>query len=240
MRGAESLSGLSNGAPVEALLAWWSLAGVDAAIAEESVNWLRPAPVARPTPVASTIAVPAMPPTLEAFEAWLAEAADLPEAKWPGRRVAPDGAANPRLMVILDMPDGKGETLLEGDAAHLLKGILRAMGLVPEQVYHASLALSRPAGGLLDDEARRALADRMAHHIALVAPRALLLLGDQTSRALLGADAPAGGGFLPAINHKGGTVPGVATFHPALMLHQPAAKAACWRTLLEMMESLDS
>jgi DNA polymerase len=80
------------------------------------------------------------------------------------------------------------------------------------------------------------VADRIRLHVHLAAPRRLLLLGDRTARALLptdGADRSAG---LRPFSHDGGTVPAIATFHPRLLLSQPAAKAECWRALQSLIE----
>jgi DNA polymerase len=74
-------------------------------------------------------------------------------------------------------------------------------------------------------------ADRMRTQIELARPQQLLLLGDRTARAFLPAAASGGLDHLPFFNHDGGTVPTLATFHPRLLLGQPAAKAECWRAL---------
>src|SRR3546814_2457178 len=61
----------------------------------------------------------------------------------------------------------------------------------------------------------------MRTYVMLAAPRRLLLLGDRTIRALL----PAADSGSRVFNHDGGTLPVFATFHPRLLLGQPAAKA---------------
>lgn len=233
MRGANTNISADD---VSALMAWWTLAGVDLAVSEEPMDWLRPRLAHLPPPVAAATTLPdAFPATLETFHAWLAASPDLPEARWPGRRALPSGSAEPALMVVLDMPDGAGDSLLSGDAAALLDNILRAMGVARDHVYFSSLSLSRPAGGILDAQVLPPLAARMAHHMGLVRPKAALLLGDKTSRALVPASSSPSSRFLPAINHASGTVPAVATYHPALMLHQPMAKAECWRALQNLL-----
>src|SRR3546814_14502365 len=68
-----------------------------------------------------------------------------------------------------------------------------------------------------------AAAARMRTYVMLAAPRRLLLLGDRTIRALL----PAADSGSRVFNHDGGTLPVFATFHPRLLLGQPAAKAEC-------------
>lgn len=220
---------------VDGLMAWWALGGVDASVTESSVNWLQPVSARHVPPVHASAAISALPDSLDAFHEWLGKSADLPEAQWSGQRILPSGPAAPRLMVILDMPDAAESEgapgYLGGGADTLLTAMLAAIGLKRDETYVGALAIKRPAGGIVAPEIRSVLASRMRHHIALVAPTALLLLGDGTSRAMMTTDAPFASGILHAINHEGGTVPSIATFHPRLMLSQPSAKAECWRAL---------
>jgi uracil-DNA glycosylase len=220
---------------VDALMAWWTLGGVDAGVSEAPVNWLAPAAPQNARQPATAAAASLLPDSLDAFHAWLEHSADLPEASWNGPRILPAGPAAPRLMVVLDMPDAAGSEgmsrYLDGDADRLLIAMLAAIGLKREEAYICALAVRRPAGGIIAPEIRSGLAARMRHHIALVAPTALLLLGDETNRAMMAADTSFAGGILHAINHAGGTVPSIATFHPRLMLTQPSAKAECWKAL---------
>jgi uracil-DNA glycosylase len=230
--------------PMGNLLGWWELAGVDAPVADEPASWLaRPAP----PPSASTrreIAdvIPArgeMPATLPEFLAWLKSSPDVPEAAWTGDRIIPDDRilanieARP-IMLISDMPDMEdmqAASLFSGAAGRLLDAMLRAIGLSRESLYLCSLASTRPPGGLFDPKSAERLARIMRRHVSLVAPTHVLLLGDKTSRALLAADAGGGRGSLQMLNHDGGNVDTIATFHPRLLLKQPAAKAECWKDL---------
>lgn len=228
-----------------ALVDWWRLAGVETSVLEEPADWFatRSKPVAPAQDQANLIAMPAraksaFPKTLSAFHLWLEQSPEIAEANWVGPRILPAGPQAPRLMVVLDMPDADDRTAqpgyLSGDAGRLLEGMLRAIGHRSDDVYLCALAVKRPPGGILPPESRTALAARMRHHIGLVAPKSLLLLGDGTSRALLPTDTPSPSGFLHIINHTGGKLPGVATFHPRLMLNQPSAKAECWRALQQL------
>lgn len=225
-----------------AYLAWWSLAGVDSAIGEERVDWLRPVRAPEPA-IATTLAKPPeaqRPATLDAFHLWLAKDDCQPESRWmPGRAILPQGRANARLMVITDMPDPDDMTtgaLFSDRAGALFDAMLRAMGMTRDDIYLTGTALVRPPGGLLDANDMAKLVDRMRAQVAMVRPAKLLLLGDRTARALL----PTGDGMardgLRSFNHDGGTVPIAATFHPRLLLTQSAAKAECWRTLQYLIE----
>lgn len=234
------MAGIGTAQAVDALMSWWTLAGVDTAVGEAPVNWLRPKPSPRrmsASPAAASApeaARPVLPDTLDSFHAWLATAADLPEAAWSDRRVLPVGPATPRLMIVTDLPemdDMHAGALFTGDQGRLLDAMLRAMGLARDAVHIASLAITRPPGGLVEERTEAALADRMRHHIRLVAPATVLLLGERTGRALQATDGAARPAGLSPLNHAGGTVPSIATFHPRLLLRQPLAKAECWRAL---------
>ncbi|WP_313808950.1 uracil-DNA glycosylase family protein [Sphingobium sp.] len=219
-----------------AYLAWWNLAGVDGAVGEEPVNWLRPVPAPAAAPMAIPDQSPALPrlPSFDAFRLWLAEDAAQPERRWPGTIILPEGPVNAPLMVITDMPDpadiGAG-ALLSDRAGQLFDAMLRAIGLKRADVHLASLFLSRPPGGMVEASDLTAAAARISTHVMLAAPQRLLLLGDRTARTLL----PEGARFF---NHEGGTLPALATFHPRLLLGQPAAKAECWRLLQGLIEEM--
>lgn len=222
-----------------AYMAWWNLAGVDCAVGEEPVDWLRPvqAPAPPAISVGGDIPAPAKPASFEAFMTWLAEDAAQPERRWPGGMILPQGPTGAPLMVVTDMPDpadiGAG-LLLSDHAGQLFDAMLRAIGLKRADIHLASLFLSRPPGAMVEASDLTAAAARMRTHVMLAAPRRLLLLGDRTIRTLL----PATDSGLRIFNHDGGTLPVFATFHPRLLLGQPAAKAECWRVLQGLIEEM--
>ncbi|NML11671.1 uracil-DNA glycosylase [Sphingobium sp. AR-3-1] len=225
-----------DAATADAYLAWWQLAGVDSAIGESPVNWLRPV-AARP--VTMTAAVVEKPQTLESFLAWLAHDPAQPERRWAGTPIAPTGPAQATLMVVTDLPDpaDMSEGRLLADRAGLLfDAMLRAIGLDRDAIHLASLFTARPPGGMVEASDLAHAADRMRTHVALAQPRRLLLLGDRTIRALMPTDGASPANSLRQFNHDGGIVPAIATFHPRLLLTQPAAKAECWRTLQSLIE----
>ena len=237
MRGmTEDLAGAAN-----AYLAWWDMAGVDGATAETAVNWLRPAaamPSAPSTPSTATVKKPA---SLQEFTEWLAQDPGQPERRWSGAPLLPQGQAGSPLMVITDMPDQAdmdAGTLLADRAGRLFDAMLSAVGLSRENVYIASLFCARPPGGMVEAVDLNAAADRMRTHVSLAVPGRLLLLGDRTIRTFLPVQDRQGAESLHFFNHDGGTVPALATFHPRLLLGQPAAKAECWRTLQRLIEDM--
>ncbi|MDQ4420646.1 uracil-DNA glycosylase [Sphingobium sp. DEHP117] len=227
-------------AQIESTLAWWALAGVESAITDQPVNWLTPK---QPSPrAAQTRVLPGdtgFPDRLDDFHAYLAQAQTLPEGSWPGPRIMPAGPPAPSLMILVHAPDAlatKHGAPLEGAGMSLLARLLRAVGLEPTDCYFATLSLVTPPGGMIDGAVVESLVARMRHHIGLVAPKSLMLIGDQANRAL----RPTGGldtsGNLLFVNHSGGMVPAVAIAHPRLMQGQPMAKAEAWRLLRELVK----
>jgi DNA polymerase len=246
------MRGLSEIGPadaVEALMSWWALAGVDQAVGEAPVNWLRPVPA--PSALRSVSAasdsrnqpIDRLPDTLEAFHAWLADSPTLPEAAWGGTRILPQGSSAATLMIIADMPDildGEAGSLFAGEAGSLLDAMLAAVGLTRSDVYLTSLAISRPLGGMLSGADAAALGQRMRRHIRLAAPARVLLIGEKTSRALLAAETTRRETAWQSLNHEGGTVDALAIHHPRLLLEQLGGKAEAWRILQNLIEDQNS
>ncbi|ALR21077.1 uracil-DNA glycosylase family protein [Sphingobium baderi] len=235
MRGALQIN-LS--AAADAYLEWWAAAGVDCAVSEAPVHWLRPAPVTITKPTVAA-PVPAMPATLAAFHDWLASEATQPERRWAAPPIMPAGPQSAPLMIVTDMPDPadmNANSLLADRAGTLLEAMLQAIGMSRPDVYIASLFAARPPGGMVEAGDIDFAARRMRAHVALAAPERLLLLGDRTARALLPPDASDSANSLRFFNHDGGTLPAIATFHPRLLLGQPAAKAECWRALQSLIK----
>lgn len=220
-------------------LAWWQDAGVDIVVDDLPRDWT--AREAAP-PVKGAAALPVapeveeelpLPATLEAFVDWRF-GGDAPESSWgePVVQAAGDPAAP--LMIVTDMPESSdcdAGALLSGNAGRLLDRMLAAIGHDRGSVYIVSLCIARPVTGLVPREVEERLAELARHHVALVAPKQLLLLGQAVGRAILGADAGLGRGRLQTVNHQDGQSQAVATYHPRFLLTKPAAKADAWRDL---------
>lgn len=229
-------------------LDWWREAGVDALIDEVPRNWLasepppvplRPAPVAR----AEAPAAPVLdfPDTLAAFEAWrLSDAA--PEATWPGARIGAQGSAASGLMILLEMPEREDvpDKLLSGAPGALFDRMLAAIGRDRASIYLAPMAVVRPISGRIPAEAEASLATLIRAQLRLAAPKALLIIGNAASRAVIGTDVARARGHLHAINHEGGegSATAVASFHPRFLLERPAAKAEAWKDLQLLIRGL--
>ena len=216
-------------------LDWWQAAGVDVLVDDAPRDWL--AREVAPAPVATRVAsAPALPTTLAEFLTW--RTSDVaPDAAWRGVSVAASGPHDASLIVLVDCPDAGEDCLLGGKAGALFDRMLAAIGLRREAVHLAAVCSKRPVAGRIGRDVADELHRLARHHLALLAPKRLLLMGDAASRALIGADVLRARGSLHAIKHERGETDAVATFHPRLLLDRPAQKADAWRDLQLLMGS---
>jgi DNA polymerase len=219
-------------------LSWWQEAGVDTVVDEAPRDWTareNAAPAkADPAQQAPLVEeeVP-LPATLEAFIDWRF-GGDAPESAWGEPVVHVTGNPGSPLMIVTDMPesgDCDAGALLTGDAGRLFDRMLAAIGHDRGSVYLVSLCIARPVTGQVPRDIEEKLAELARHHVALAAPKRVLLLGQSVSRAILGADAGTGRGRLQPVNYQGGQSEAVATYHPRFLITKPAAKADAWKDL---------
>lgn len=216
-------------------LEWWQDAGVDMLVDEEARDWLaKPVPrttTAAPAAVAQP-AAEALPETLEAFLAWRM-GNDAPEAGWLTPRIGPSGPDDAEYVVLTDLPEATDtERLMDGPEGRLLDRMLAAIGLSRDTVYLAPLAFARPLTGRIPPEDEAQLFGLARHHLTLLGPKRLLLLGQAASRVLPGADGGADATSLHDINLFGADTRVVASPHPRLLMERPAAKREAWKQLL--------
>ncbi len=214
-------------------LDWWAEAGVDTLVDDLPRDWLAPAPASVGAPeVAPTAPAPRLPDDLAAFRRWL-----LADAAVPGPAAARlDAAGDPAsgTMVVVDLPDAGDRaagSLLAGDAGALFDRMLGAMALDRTAIYLAALAPGRPTTGRVGEADRAILAPLLRHHIALVRPRRLLLLGDAPACALLDAPLAQARGAARMVSTTAGPVPAIASFHPRFVLDRPDYRKAAWADL---------
>jgi uracil-DNA glycosylase len=235
-------------------LEWWREAGVDCAFVDEPVSWLAEAKVAPaepetpPSPALKAIAPPAAPPpvpeaprfdpatipaSLEAFQAWWMSEPALGDGS-TARRVPPRGAAGADLMVLVPEPESEDrETLLSGPQGKLLDAMVAAFGLTTDRVYFASALPRHLPGADWDAITRSGFGAAVATHVALVAPKRLIVFG-QSVLPLLSHDPPQQPADLREFNHEGGNVPMLACRSLAALLEQPRWKARVWQAWLEL------
>ena len=234
---------------------WWREAGVDAAVDEAPRNWLAAVKPAKTAPrpgaaLAAVAEIAPLPDTLAAFEAWRI-GPDAPEAAWPGKPIAAQGDSAGDIMILIDLPereDADSGILMSGAVGRLFDRMLAAIGRDRASVYLAPVCGTRPVAGRISPEIEDRLNEIARHHVMLVRPKRLLLLGNAPSRALLGADATRARGSLHGFNLSGGKEPvgandvvtqAVASFHPRFLLERPAAKAEAWKDLRMLIGTLE-
>jgi hypothetical protein len=235
-------------AEIAGALEWWRDAGVDCDFTDDPADWLAKAEVAEPESTAPQPAAPpavsvppraliggppeAWPRDLAAFQAWWLTEPSLDHGDL-ARRIPPRGPAGAELMILVaDPEEGQPEILRAGPHGKLLAGIIAALGLDDTQVYVAS-ALPRPTP--MPDWRQLAtdgLGAVVAHHVALAAPKRLLVFGNGVS-SLLGHDPANKPASLLGFNHDGGSLPLLAAMDLAALLARPRAKAGLWQRLLD-------
>ncbi|MBI1401813.1 MAG: hypothetical protein GC147_01185 [Porphyrobacter sp.] len=246
----------------EAALAWWQAAGVDCDFCDDATAWLAETPLAEPPQQPARGASPASggallaprraaaspapevparrdllgespPADLGAFREWWMSAPGLDFARgYP--RIAPRGKAGAQLMVLVPQPEeGDRERLLEGPQGRLLGNIFKAIGLEEGDIYLAAVLPGHTPLADLPALAAEGMDAVTLHHIALAAPRRLLVLGTALA-PMLGTESADG---LREINHGGGKVPAMASETLEAMLHMPRLKARFWRRWMEWSAS---
>lgn len=244
-----------DAAAVAAALEWWREAGIDFAYSDEGESLLdvaEPAPAGdKPSempgqtgpalPVAAEPRVQmggareSWPTDLEQFAGWWLEEKSLaPPGTHP--RVPPRGPAGAQLMIVVPEPEeGDSDTLLAGPQGRLLASMLKAMAIPAEEIYLAA-ALPRHLP-LPDWDAlgKEGLGEVLAHHISLVAPKRLLVLGSSIL-PLLGHGAAHAPADLREFNHEGARVPALAGPDLQTLLLRAGERARLWQRWLAWTE----
>lgn len=218
-------------------LDWWAEAGVDTLADDSPRDWLaataNAATTAQIIPILPTpAAAVTLPETLAAMRALL-----LSDAAIPGPANARiDAAGDPAsgVAVVVDMPeadDRASGSLLSGEVGALFDRMLGAIKLDRTQLYLIPFSPARPTTGRLSEAHIKALKPLLLHHLALAAPKKLLLLGDAPVQALLGQPAAKARDARHAVSIGGADLPAVATIHPRLVAMKREWRPLIWADL---------
>lgn len=236
MRGKDGMSTSWAASTID----WWEEAGVDTIVGEQPHDWLAPKPAA-PKPGSAPAAVPApaaiLPADVESFGQWLLTSDAFP----PGPRLGPSGDPEAGLMMLIDMPaqsDGPGGTLLSGELGAMFDRMLGRIERTRESIYLASIMPVRNPNGRLPAGLAAALAGIARHHIGLVAPQAVLLFGDECSKALLGMPMAAARKRVHMIDTPAGPIKTVVTMSLQFLLGQPKRRQDAMDDLNLLMKEL--
>lgn len=254
-----------DSAATESLLAFWRDAGVDACFEDAPVDRTHLAPppavkaVARAT--ASVVATPPAGDAIATARRMAAEADSLDAlaaaiAAFDGCPLKGMGATqsvfcrgNPQapVMVVGEGPgaqeDERGQPFV-GKAGQLLDRMLAEAGL-EGRVFITNTVFWRPPGNRTPTAQEQAVcAPFLERAFALLRPKAVLLLGAASSKAVLSTDE----GIMRLrgqwkewrLAEGNVSAPVMPTFHPAFLLRTPLAKRAAWADLLALAVKLDA
>lgn len=240
--------------------------GADEALAEAPVSRLRADPVAPAVitppaaePARAGQAVSGTAADARARAEALAAAAETPEALLAAL-AAFDGCAlrataanlvffagNPsaELMLIGEAPgadDDRAGEPCAGPPGALLDRMLASIGLDRTQALLTTLIPWRPPGGRPPTEAEIALCLPFTlRHIALRAPRRVVLMGGLAAKVLLGRARPRRGDWVTlAVPGLADGVPALAMAHPATVAKSASQKRDAWADLRRLRRALDA
>jgi uracil-DNA glycosylase family 4 len=168
--------------------------------------------------------------------------------KFEGAKRAVFARGNPQgpLMIVGEGPgadeDAQGAPFV-GRAGKLLDRMLKAAGL-EGRVFITNTVFWRPPGNRTPTAGEQlACAPFLERAVELVRPKAMLLVGGASAKAMLKRDegilSLRGRWFEWAPESGGAAIPVMPTLHPAFLLRQPVAKKRAWQDLLTLTERLD-
>lgn len=156
-----------------------------------------------------------------------------------------DGNPGADVMFIGEAPDRDEDIQgapFVGRAGQLLDRMLASIGLDRQSVYITTMIPWRPPGNRTpaphEIELCRPFIER---HIALAAPRIVVMLGNVSSKSLLDTDK----GILALrgtwMDYQTGRdrIPALPTLHPAYLLRNPAQKQLAWMDLLSLRDRIE-
>jgi DNA polymerase len=157
-----------------------------------------------------------------------------------------DGVAESGLMMIGEAPGADEDRLgrpFVGVSGQLLDRMLASVGIERSRDFYITNILPfRPPGNRTPTDAEIALfLPFVLRHIALVAPRRLVLLGGVAAKALLRSRegiTRLRGRWHEVMIEETKTLPALATLHPAYLLRNPASKRDAWSDLLLLRQAL--
>lgn len=158
-----------------------------------------------------------------------------------------DGNPEAPVMIVGEAPgseeDRQGKPFV-GPAGQLLDRMLAAIGLDRTTAYITNILPWRPPGNRTPSTGEIAVClPFVERHIALKAPRILVMAGGTSAKALLGTEQGItrlrGRWNELVVSGLAHPVPAMAIFHPAYLLRQPALKREAWRDLLEIRKRMD-
>jgi uracil-DNA glycosylase family 4 len=186
--------------------------------------------------------------SIEALAGLVAGFDDCPLKRTATKTVFIDGNPAASLLFIGEAPGAEEDRIgrpFVGRAGQLLDRMLAAIGLDRDGVQITNVIYWRPPGNRKPTTAEiAACLPFVLRHIALAAPRVLVLCGGTAASALLpvsdGITRLRGRWFDLAVPGLAMPVPTLPMFHPAFLLRAPERKREAWRDLLALRARLDA
>ncbi len=124
-----------------------------------------------------------------------------------------------------------------GRAGQLLTQIIEAMGLRREDVYICNVIKCRPPENRTPEKDEIATCSPfLLRQIAVIAPKVIVCLGGIAAQTLLGTNKSISHFRGQWFDYRGSRL--IATYHPAYVLRNPAAKGDVWNDLKKVMAVL--
>jgi uracil-DNA glycosylase len=159
-----------------------------------------------------------------------------------GRTKIVFGVGNPKaeLVFVGEGPgrdeDAQGEPFV-GRAGKLLTQMIEAMGLRREEVYICNVVKCRPPENRLPEKDEiETCSPYLMRQLAVIQPKVICTLGSCSSQTLLQTTQGISRFRGEWFDFRGSKL--IATYHPAYLLRNPAAKSEVWKDLQKVMAVL--
>jgi uracil-DNA glycosylase len=159
-----------------------------------------------------------------------------------GRTKIVFGVGNPKaeLVFVGEGPghdeDVQGEPFV-GRAGKLLTQMIEAMGLSRQQVYIANVVKCRPPENRLPERDEiSTCSPYLLRQLSVIGPKVICCLGACAAQTLLETNQGISSFRGQWFDFRGAKL--IATYHPAYLLRNPAAKAEVWKDLQKVMAVL--
>jgi uracil-DNA glycosylase family 4 len=219
---------------------------------QQSVTFVSPpvfaAPEEAPEPMTPRSAAPSLitviPPigegTLQTIREDIGDCIRCKLSKGRNKIVFGDGNAHAKLLFIGEGP-GRDEDLqglpFVGRAGKLLTQMIEAMGLRRSDVYICNVVKCRPPENRAPEKDEvAACSPFLFRQIDLVAPRVIVCLGAIAAQTILETTQGISSFRGQWREFRGRKL--MATYHPAYLLRNPAAKSEVWKDLQKVMAEL--
>ncbi len=178
--------------------------------------------------------------TLEAIRADLGECTRCRLHQHRNKIVFGDGNGKASLVFVGEGP-GHDEDMqgipFVGRAGQLLTQMIDAMGLRREDVYICNIVKCRPPENRLPEKDEIATCSPfLLRQIGVIRPKVIVCLGNVAAQTLLGTHKSISQYRGQWFDYRGARM--IATYHPAYLLRNPAAKADVWVDLKKVMVEL--